>query len=132
MVFLLVGGLDVALAWYPLNLGNPEWEFGTISATFDRLPLVTMGLIFLVGSGVARGTRWLVRGVALVMVVAGVTILLAAILYATDVPLALDAAPNPVVQLGLRRAIAKTAGQGVLYPVAYVWVGIRAWRHVNS
>ena len=37
LAFLLMGLVDLALAWFPLGLGNPEWEFGTISATnFDE------------------------------------------------------------------------------------------------
>jgi hypothetical protein len=44
LAFALVGGFDLALIWIPLGFGNPEWEFGTVSATLDGLPVTTLGL----------------------------------------------------------------------------------------
>src|SRR5688500_7396536 len=54
-VITLVAAGDLALAWYPFRVGVPEWEFGTIAASFAGLPLLTMGLAALLGSMLARG-----------------------------------------------------------------------------
>lgn len=129
VVFAAVGGMDLLLAWYPLNLGNSEWEFGTVSAALDGLPVLTLGLALLMGSGAARGERWLMRTTALIFVVLAVLILAAALLYASDLPIALKAVTQPVVRTGLKKAITKTAGQAVLYPLAYLWIARMAWRH---
>jgi hypothetical protein len=53
----LAGWVDVLLLWIPLHLGRPEWEFGTVSSTFDALPLATIGLAILIAAAVAKGRR---------------------------------------------------------------------------
>ena len=129
LVFTAVGGVDLLLTWYPMNFGNPEWEFGTVSAALDGLPVLTLGLGLLMGAGVARGQRWLVRTMAVVLVVLAVLILAAAILYLTNLPIALQSVTQPVIRTGLKKAIAKAAGQSVLYPLAFGWIALKAWRH---
>lgn len=132
VVFTAVGGLDLLLTWYPLHFRNPEWEFGTVSASLDGLPVMTMGLVMLVGTGVARGQRWLVRTTAVAMALMALAILAAAFLYATNIPIALDAVTQPAIRTGLKKAIAKAAGQSVLYPIAYALIAVKAWRHAAS
>src|SRR6185437_6901598 len=44
IAFVVMGFTDVALAWYPTAFGNPEWEFGAISATLNGFALPTLGL----------------------------------------------------------------------------------------
>ncbi len=103
LVFALVGGFDLLLTWYPLNFGNPNWEFGTVSATLDGLPVTTLGLALLLGAAVARGKRWLVRTMSVVFVALALVIVLAAMLYATDVPIALQSMTDPLIALGLKK-----------------------------
>ncbi len=129
IVFALVGGFDLLLTWYPLDFGNRDWEFGTVTAMLDGLPVTTLGLALLLGAAVARGRRWLVRTMAVVFVALAVVIVLAAMLYATDVPIALQSMTDPLIALGLKKAIAKTTVQALLYPVAFVWIAVKAWRH---
>src|SRR5688572_14265195 len=58
LALALAGLSDWVLTWIPLRLGSPEWEFGTVVATFAGLPLITMGLAGLLASASARGIRW--------------------------------------------------------------------------
>src|SRR5687767_11526069 len=44
LAFTVIGAVDIALAWYPSALGSAEWEFGTIGATLNGLPLPALGL----------------------------------------------------------------------------------------
>ena len=129
LVFTAVGGVDLLLTWYPMNFGNPEWEFGTVSAALDGLPVLTLGLGLLMGAGAARGQRWLVRTMAVVLALLAVLIVAAAILYLLNLPIALQSVTQPVIRTGLKKAIAKTAGQSVLYPLAFGWIDWKAWRH---
>lgn len=129
VVFLLVGGLDIALAWFPSQFGSPEWEFGTVSATLDALPLPTMGLLFVLVACIARGSRAGIRVACIVLWVVAALIVGAALLYATNIPIALKSVPNPVALTGLKKAIAKSIGQGVLYPIALISIGWKGWRH---
>ena len=132
LVFAGVGGVDLLLTWYPMQFGNSEWEFGTVSAALDGLPVLTLGIALLMGSGAARGERWLIRTMAMVYVLLAVFILIAAVLYVTNVPIALKAVTQPVIRTGLKKAIAKAAGQSVLYPLAFLWIARKAWRHAAA
>ena len=132
LTFSAVGGFDVLLAWYPPLFGNAEWEFGTVTASLNGLPLFTMGMALLLGAAVARGSRWAVRLVAGVFVVVALAVILAVLLWATNVPLALHSVTDPVVKTGLKKAIVKTGAQAIAYPVGFAWVGIKAWRYSRT
>ena len=49
--FLIVGGLDVGLVWYPAAFGNAGWEFGSVTAMLNGFPLPVMGSALLLASG---------------------------------------------------------------------------------
>jgi hypothetical protein len=132
LAFTIVGGGDLLLVWYPFRFGSPEWEFGTVTQALDGLPVTTLGLAMLLGAAVARGQRWLVRTIATVFLVLAVIIVLAAILYATNVPMALQAIEDPGIKTGLKKAIAKSAIQSAVYPLAFLWIGVKAWRHSSA
>ena len=53
LVFVIVGGSTLVMSWYPPLIGNPQWEFGTVSSTYDNLPITALGLGLLLGAGVA-------------------------------------------------------------------------------
>ena len=128
LVFALVGAADLALVWYPLGFGQAEWEFGSVTSMLNGLPVLVMGLAFLGMAAVAGGRRWAGRGIALVLGLLAVTVVLMGGLYATTVPIALKAAPNAMVALGLKKAIAKTTIQAAAYPVLLVWMAVATWR----
>ncbi|HEU0078162.1 MAG TPA: hypothetical protein VFQ76_10965 [Longimicrobiaceae bacterium] len=128
LAFLLVGGADLALVWYPLGFGSAEWEFGSVTSMLNGLPVLVMGLAFLGMAAVASGRRWAGRGIAAVLALLAVAVVLMAALYATTVPIALKAVPNEQVALGLKKAIAKTTVQAAVYPVLLVWLAIATWR----
>lgn len=127
--FALIGGLDLALTWYPFNLGNPEWEFGTVTSTLDGMPVYALGLALLLAAGAAGRRPWVVRGAAVLVLLTVLAILAAAFLYATTIPMALKGVENPLMRLGLQKAILKTAAQALVYPVALAWIAVGAWRH---
>ena len=130
-VLLAVVGLgDFVLAWYPLRFGVVEWEFGTVASTFAGLPLVTMGFAALLASGLARGREWLVRLMGWWLVLFGVVVLAALVVFLTDVPIALRAVTGDAA-LGIKKAIAKTTMLGVVFSVAYVVSGASALRYLG-
>jgi len=131
-IFLcLVAGSDIALTWLPHDLGNREWEFGTVTATFNGMLSVTLGVVFVLiwarESRASRALLFLFGALSLAtLFLAGVFII-----YLTNLPLALDSVPdgNPV-RTGLLKAITKTVAQGVLYVLGYAglaWLSLR-WR----
>ena len=127
--FTVIGLFDVVLSWVPFAFGDAEWEFGTVTTTMDSLPLAALGLALLLGSGVARGKRLLLRALSAVFVLLALTIVTFALLYATEVPLALRAMRDPMMALAMKKAIAKTSMQLLVYPVLFFWLGFTGWRH---
>jgi hypothetical protein len=126
--FAVLGAVDLGLAWYPLNFGTPQWEFGTVTQTLDGLPVFTLGLALSLAAAVAQGKRLLTRLISVWLLVLAVVIVFMAVLYATDLPIALRAVPDPAIRQGLMKAIMKTSAQAVVYPAAFVWMGIKGWR----
>ena len=129
VVFTVIGMFDILLSWVPFAFGDAEWEFGTVTTTMDSLPLATLGLGLLLGSSVARGKRWVLRGVSAVLVLLGISIVGAALLYATEVPLALRAMQDPTLALAMKKAVLKTSVQLLMYPVLFFWLAMTGWRH---
>lgn len=130
LALLVVGGADFALTWYPMEFGNREWEFGTVTQSFNGLPILVLGLGLLLTSSALIDRKWLALLAAfgalglLLWVVAGVA------LWAKTVPIALSGTPVEVLT-GMKKAIARTAVQSVTYPVILgflLWRGIEATR----
>ena len=131
VIAALVGLTDFGLVWVPPDFGNAEWEFGTISAAVDGLPLATVGLGLLGAASVFRG--W--RGVSLVIGVLGlilcISLIGAVVVYSLDVPLALRAVA-PEVKGALSRAIGKTMVHSPGYIVFYAWFGVYLLRRARA
>ena len=132
LVFALVGGMDILLAWYPASFGNSEWKFGTVTTTLASFPLLAMGLILLTGSAMGRGRKWLMKTMTIVLVVVVVALLGCAAIYLPQVSSALAGVRDPTVKMGVQRAVLKTAAQLVMYPVVLGWVGWISWKHFRS
>jgi hypothetical protein len=133
-VFLLAGLTDIGLAWIPLRLGNAEWEFGTISRSFDSLPLPFLGAALIMAAGIAQGKRWWARLGVIVIAVIGVWSLFCGVIYGLNVPLALRSVNQPEVLFGLKKSIFRTSLQVALYASSsgvMAWLGIRAVRRAS-
>ena len=129
LVLALAGLGDWLLAWFPMRLGSPEWEFGTVAASFAGLPLVTLGLMGVLASAIARGIRWQVTITAVVMLLFAAWITAAAVLFLLDVPVALRAVSgNGIARVGIIKAVLKTGMLGALFLTAFVVAGIGALR----
>jgi hypothetical protein len=61
----------------------------------------------------------------------GVVLITLLLLYARSVPVALATVTDPILRVGLQKAILKTALQGVLYPAAFLWVATLGWKHAR-
>lgn len=126
-VIAIVGWTDLAFAWFPLEWGNPEWEFGTSSRTFDGLPLATIGVGAIAASAVGLGSR---RGMLLTLALVLVSLLLvfgAALMYWLTVPPAWAAAPDSILA-SLKIAALRTSIFMILYLAAYSWLAFFLWR----
>ncbi len=124
-VFVVLGLLDIALAWYPIHFGNPDWEFGTVASTLDSLPVTVMGFGLLLGAAVARGWRAGVRAWSIVFLVLAALILAIGVVYLLNVPVGFRTINDPVIRSGFKKAVAKAVGQMVLYPIGFAIMALK-------
>jgi hypothetical protein len=126
VAFIVVGGADFALVWFPLDLGSQEWLFATVTQSFNGLPILVLGLGLVIAAseqGEARG--WGLVGVA-VAVAMLVWVLVGIALWGMTVPTALRTVPLQVAA-GLQKAVVKTSIQSLVYSAILVYLVRRAW-----
>lgn len=140
ILFVLVAGMDVMLTWIPTSFGNREWEFGTVSASFNGLLSVAFGLA-LIQVWLARlESAWPLRLLGFIHILLALLIIGAALLYARNISIAMTAASAGGAGVGLMKAVIKTVFQSIAYPIAYlllawtsfVWAGQIARADSNS
>jgi hypothetical protein len=122
---------DFSLAWYPARFGSPEWEFGTVAATFSGLPLVALGFGGMLAAGLGLGRRWLIRTMAIVLGIAGLILLGLFLLFLTDLPIALRATQG-IAALGVKKIAAKTSFLGIGFGFAFLLASVYAFRTLRS
>jgi hypothetical protein len=127
--FVLMGLTDILLGIYPPSIGNPEWEFGVVSSILNGFAIPTMGGYLLLASLLARSKPTAARVVSILAIIVAFLLVIMGLLYLTVVPMALKSvAANPVLALGMKKAMVK----GVLFLVAYVvlfqYAGMRGLR----
>ncbi len=131
ILFSVVSLADIALAYYPMQWGTMEWEFGTAASTFASLPLVALGLGALLATSLARGQRGWVIAVSIVLILlAGQTLWMLGH-FLLDIPIALKSVASSDMRLGIQKASVKTVGLGVLFTAAFLIAGIRALLRVR-
>lgn len=129
VAYLIMSVIDLALGWYPLGFGTSEWEFGTISSTIADLAIPTLALYLILGSAIVRERANVVRGIGVVMILVAIFLAILFILYLTSVPLALRAvSTNPIIHLGMEKAIIKSTTLFLGYEVLYILGAIKALR----
>jgi hypothetical protein len=131
-VFLFMGLLDIAIAGYPVQFGNPEWEFGTIGSWMNALTVPALGLALLLGSAVARGWQQGIKLWAIVLIILAIVVLGLLIVYSLNLPLAFRAVQEPLARSGLKRSVAKSLIQGVFYPAVFLILALKALRRSKA
>ena len=131
-LFLVVGMTDLILAWVPPRFGNADWEFGTVSAMFNNLPVPAMGIgLGLAGATGVRSAKGS-RAVSLVAGVLAVWCLLAAVFFGLTLPLALGSITEPGPRQALMTSMTKTIVQFVAYTAFFVWAFRFAWSRFRA
>jgi hypothetical protein len=127
LAIAIVGWTDLALLWYPIRFGTPEWEFGTISAHLDGMPLGTLGLALLIVGAIGNGWRRTVRLLAIVCLLVVVGLLAISVIYLLDVPLALQGTA-PQMKPVIKKAMLKAGIFAATYTALYAWLAWFLWR----
>jgi len=126
-----VGTLDSALLLYPPNFASLDWEFGTISALIESMPLATLGFGAMAVAATAAGFRkwsWLV---AITGLLVSLFVLAMLVIYTLDLPAAFRAL-QPAMKSPVRLTVFKTMLMGGTYVVLYATLGVWTWRRLKS
>lgn len=124
-VFALVALVDIGLAFYPLNVGSAEWEFGTATAVMENLPVGTVGIGLVGVAGLGRRADWLIKLAVLVGIGLVIVILASAVMFGRNVAEAIRTVTDPVLRQGLTESITRTSVQLVAYLAALGWFVMR-------
>lgn len=119
---LVMGATDLLLAVIPLRVGNVEWEFGTISAVVNGMPVPAMGAALVAAGAMARDS---ITGVAAIMVwsvVLSALLLGCGVLFVLDIPVALRAVTEATAREPLKSAILKTIVGLVTYLALWMFL----------
>jgi hypothetical protein len=129
LAFTVIALADQVLVLLPLRFGDGKWEFDTVTAVLSGMPLLTMGLVLGYASAFARDRTGTLRGWSTLKVLVAAGLAAAFAVYLLRVPFILSGAEPGAVRVELAKAVIKSACQGIAYPVALCWLGIRGWAH---
>ena len=131
--FAIVGLVDLALLWFPLRFGSPAWEFGTLSRTFDSLPMTGLGMAF-VAFGLVRHPEWhpvWVRGAAILFALVTIGMVLLGVVYGLAAVVVVGQTPAEGLD-ALGRAILKNGVEIVVYSLVFGAIAVMLWRGVEK
>jgi fucose 4-O-acetylase-like acetyltransferase len=107
------------LIWVPLRFGSPEYEFTSVAASLDGLPLTLFGMTFALAASRASGRVKSAKAVIVLLLVVTLFVVAGGVLYWLNVPLALNALRNqPVPRMGIHKSMVKVTAQVLFYSAA--------------
>ena len=94
--FVLLGLADTVLLWFPVRMGNPAWEFATLSRMMDVMPMFALGFALLAYAHIARPVAQKKHAGPLAVSSAAVAIVFLALgaLYMTVTPVVVSNTPT--------------------------------------
>lgn len=128
LAVMVVGWVDLTLLWFPLNFGSPDWEFGTVAAHLDGMPLGTVGLTLLIAASIAQGWRRATRLLAAWCLFVTLWLVVITVVYVLNLPLALETTSQQAASSALGKAILKAGAFAATYMVLYAWLTWFLWR----
>jgi hypothetical protein len=131
IVLGFVGLVDIAFVWYPPHWSNVDWEFGSVSTTFDALPLPTIGIVSMLVAAAANGRRLPMRLMGVAILLLALLWVVFAVVFVLDVPVVVHAV-DPQLKATVKRAIVKTGLIASAYIVLYTVLGVWALRRARA
>lgn len=131
-LFTVVGLLNTVLLWVPLRFGSPEYEFGSVAASLDGLPVTMMGLTLALAGSRARGMARASFLATVLLWVVSVLVIAGGVLYWLNVPLALQQVTEPIIRTGIKKSMVKVTAQALVYPAAMIAMAIMGSRRTKQ
>lgn len=130
LALAIVGFTDVGLLFFPGRWASVDWEFGTVSAAFEGLPLGTLGLGLMCTAAVARGRRIALGVLGVLQFVLALALILMLLVFLLDLPVVLRAV-DPAMRPTLMKSLVKTGAMAVVYVALYLTFGIWVVRRMR-
>lgn len=129
----VVGLVDLALLWFPMQMGTAAWEFATISRTFTNAPMTMVGLVLIAVGLLRRGIRPIViRRAAFVFAALSFVLVAMGMLFGLAVPAVLSQASGDAASEALKRVILKNGIEIVVYPTVLLLIAVILWHAVRE
>jgi hypothetical protein len=126
-LLVVIGATDAVSQWYPPSFHSHEWQFGTAVITIASLPLLTMGVMAMLASVLARAQREGAIAVGVIFTTLFLAVGGILVLFALNVPIELQSPPDALA--AINRAIVRTAIMGTAYELAYFAAAVLAFRY---
>ncbi len=131
LALTVVGFTDVGLLFFPGRWASVDWEFGTVSAAFEGLPLGTIGLGLMCAAAAARGRRMAMGVLAVIQLVLSLVLILMLLVFLLDVPVVVRAV-DPAMRPTVMKSLVKTGAMALVYVVLYLTFGIWVVRRMRA
>lgn len=131
---VVVSLANQVLLWWAPQFGTPQWEFATVSQTFDRMPLLVLSLLLVALGTLLSGSVAASRAVAVLLAALALGIIAMAALYGLSAAVAWSGArgaPPEALSLFARAAV-KTALVAVVYFTVLGALAATLWRRTRA
>jgi hypothetical protein len=132
LAFTVIAMADLVLVAFPLRFGDGKWEFDTVTAVLGGMPLLAVGLVLGYTAALTRHRTASLRAWSGFMLIVAAVLAVAFALYLMRVPSAFSGGDAGPVQVEIAKGVIKTACQGVAYPAALCWLGLKGLTHPAS
>lgn len=131
---VLVSLVNQALLWWSPQFGTPQWEFATISQTFDRMPLLVLSLLLVALGTLLTGSVPASRAVAALLGALALLVVGMAVLYGLSATVAWSGARGapPEALALLFRAVIKTELVAIIYAAVLAGLAASLWRRTRA
>ena len=127
VAFLFVALADQLLLLLPARIGDSRWEFDVVTALLSGMPMLFIGLLLGYASAYARERAGVLRVWSSLALLMSLILTVAFADYLLRIPAAFTTADSGPVLVELIKAILRTCCQGLAYPIALCWLGVRGW-----
>lgn len=121
------GWLDVLMLYANPQFANIEWEFGTVTSTFDAMPLGSIALMMIALGAVGSGRSKALKFMSVVFGLLSLSLILLLVVFALDLPVIIPAI-RPDMATSVKQSLIKTALSATAYVALYLAMTVYCWK----
>jgi hypothetical protein len=130
LAVVAVDVVDLGLLFAKPTWSSLDWEFGTLGAVVQGMPLLTLGLSLMCAATVANGWVTARKAMSILMFLATLIVLVMAAMFVLDAFAVLKVLPANLKPAARELAV-KTSLSLFVYFVLYLALGVWTWRRLR-